>query len=90
MKKSNIVPLRPVKELVLSLDQLTGFDGVKTLAKLLQQEIRSGVLLKDIARKANLQRNTVAKIISRDTKAPRMLTCIMLFKALGFKAVRLD
>jgi len=90
VKKSNIVPLRPVKELVLSLDQLTGFDGVKTLAKLLQQEIRSGVLLKDIARKANLQRNTVAKIISRDTKAPRMLTCIMLFKALGFKAVRLD
>jgi hypothetical protein len=28
--------------------------------------------------------------MSRETRSPRMLTCIMLFKALGFTAVRFE
>ena len=90
MKKTNVVQMRSRSHLSLSLDQLVGFEGVKILAKLLQEEVRRGVLLKDIARKANLTRPTVSRIMNRDTKSPRMLTCIMLFKAVGFTAVRFD
>lgn len=82
----------------LSLDQLVGFEGVKILASLIQEwhispeakqagdKHRIGLL----ARKANLCPQTVSRIMSRETKSPRMLTCIMLFKALGFTAVRFE
>lgn len=87
---AKVVPMPRARHLVLSLDDLVGFEGVKTLAKLLQEEIRRGVLLKDISHKANLLPKTVSRIMTRETMAPRMLTCIMIFKALGFSAVRFD
>ena len=43
-----------------------------------------------LATAAQLTPRTVAKIMTRETRSPRMLTCIMLFKALGFRAVRLE
>lgn len=95
MKDRKVVPLRPHgrKFLQLSLDELVGFEGVKTLARLIQEwHTAPGKqrLIKDLARKADLLPRTVSRIMSRDTKAPRMLTCIMIFKALGFSAVRFE
>jgi hypothetical protein len=89
---AKVVHLRSQRVLQLSLDQLVGFEGVKVLAKLIQEwhlqnpENR----IKVLAQKANLTPTTVSRILNRDTKSPRMLTCIMLFKALGFSAVRLE
>ena len=100
---TNVVPITTIypggrRALSLSLDQLVGFEGVKILARLIQEwhlsaeakeagvRHRLGVL----ARKANLCPATVSRIMNRETKQPRMLTCIMLFKALGFSAVRFE
>jgi transcriptional regulator with XRE-family HTH domain len=75
----------------VSLDELVGFEGVKLLAKLIQQHVRKQhSTVKDLARAANLTPTTVSRIMSRETRSPRMLTCIMLFKALGFTAVRFE
>jgi hypothetical protein len=75
----------------VSLDELVGFEGVKLLAKLIQQHVRQQhSTVKDLARAANLTPTTVSRIMSRETRSPRMLTCIMLFKALGFTAVRFE
>ncbi len=93
MGKSNLIPLRIPRQggLVLQLDQLVGFEGVKILAQLLKRyNLEHKVTIKDIAYKANLLPVTVSRIMNRETKAPRMLTCIMLFKALDFKAVRFE
>ena len=87
---ASVIPIRKRKHLSLSLDQLVGFEGVKILATLLQDEVVRGVQMKNIAQKANLTRPTVSRIMNRETMSPRMLTCIMLFKALGFTAVRFD
>lgn len=80
----------------LSLDQLVGFEGVKILAGLIQDWLLTPVKdgpkrqLKQLAQKANLGTVTVSRIMNRETMSPRMLTCIMLFKALGFTAVRFE
>ena len=75
----------------VSLDELVGFEGVKLSAKLIQQHVRKQhSTVKDLARAANLTPTTVSRIMSRETRSPRMLTCIMLFKALGFTAVRFE
>ena len=88
---ARIVTLPARRALSLSLDDLVGFEGVKLLAKLIQQWIDRGRRkLKDLATAAQLTPRTVAKIMTRETRSPRMLTCIMLFKALGFRAVRLE
>ena len=87
---ASVIPIRKRRQLSLSLDQLVGFEGVKILATLLQDEVVRGVQMKNIAQKANLTRPTVSRIMNRETMSPRMLTCIMLFKALGFTAVRFD
>jgi hypothetical protein len=101
---TNIVPITKHgrRMLNLSLDQLIGFEGVKILAGLIQEwhltpealrvgrgETHRGQL-KYLAAKANLTPRTVSKIMHRETRAPQMLTCIMLFKALGFSAVRFE
>lgn len=90
---AKIVPIRAGrKTLVLSLDQLVGFEGVKILSGLIQEWFTSDKQrrIKDLAQKANLTPTTVSRIMHYETKSPRMLTCIMLFKALGFSAVRFD
>lgn len=83
----------------VSLDQLVGFEGVKLLAKLIQEHHTGGKggrhrvdrhSIKELAKRANLTPVTVSRIMNRETKSPRMLTCIMLFKALGFTAVRFE
>jgi len=89
---AKIIPIKGRKPLILSLDQLVGFEGVNILAKLIQEWNITGEKrqIKELAQKANLHPTTVSKIMNRETKSPRMLTCIMLFKALGFSAVRFD
>lgn len=97
---ANVIPIRPhrKKMLQLQLDQLVGFEGVKILAGLIQEwhttpeakEAGKRHQISYLARKANLTPTTVSRIMNRETKQPRMLTCIMLFKALGFSAVRFD
>jgi len=90
---AKVIPIgqqnRPM--LNLSLDELVGFEGVKLLAKLIQQWHKEDTSrkLKDLAQKAQLTPTTVSRIMNRETRMHRMLTCIMLFKALGFTAVRL-
>lgn len=100
----NIVSLRPhgPRTLQLQLDQLVGFEGVKILAGLIQEwhlspEARGAGhgpshrgQLSFLARKAGLHPTTVSKIMNRETRAPQMMTCILLFKALGFSAVRFE
>lgn len=92
MVKARVIPIRAQRVLSLSLDQLVGFEGVKLLAGLIQEWLSpgSGRKIKDLAAKANLTPPTVSRIMNRETKSPRMLTCIMLFKALGFTAVRIE
>lgn len=98
---TNVVPIthsRGRKGLHLQLDQLVGYEGVKILAGLIQEWHLSKEAetaghrhrLSYLARKANLTPTTVSKIMNRETRQPRMLTCIMLFKALGFSAVRFE
>jgi hypothetical protein len=95
MTENKLVPFTGRRMLHLSLDQLVGFEGVKILAELIRQwhltrEAEKGHELRYLARKANLTPRTVSRIMNRETRAPRMLTCIMLFKALGFSAVRFE
>jgi hypothetical protein len=93
-----VIPIRPHhrKMLHFSLDQLVGFEGVKILSGLIQEWLLQRDAegkrrqLKDLAQKASLYPQTVSKIMNRETMSPRMLTCIMLFKALGFSAVRFE
>lgn len=96
---SNIIPIRQGNRrgLSLSLDQLVGYEGVKTLAGLIQDWLltpdRDGKRtrrVKDLAIKAGLYPNTVSRIMNRETRSPHMMTCILIFKALGFSAVRFD
>ena len=101
---ANIIPIKSHhrRGLHLQLDQLVGFEGVKILAGLIQEwhtsteaeQVGRGAThrgrLSYLARKANLHPTTVSKIMNRETRAPQMLTCIMLFKALGFSAVRFE
>ena len=89
---TNVIPIKGRRPLVLALDQLVGFEGVKILSGLIQEWNVGGDkrTIKELAAKANLTPTTVSRIMNRDTKSPRMLTCIMLFKALGFSAVRFD
>jgi hypothetical protein len=89
---AKVIPITATRGLHVSLDELVGFEGVKLLAKLIQQWHRADKSrkLKDLARLANLTPTTVSRIMSRETRSPRMLTCIMLFKALGFTAVRFE
>jgi hypothetical protein len=91
--KAKVIRFAPRRTaLSLQLDQLVGFEGVKILSGLIHEwhlqnkENR----IKNLAQKANLTPTTVSRIMNRDTKSPRMLTCIMLFKALGFSAVRFE
>lgn len=100
MTTADVVPLRTShrKMLHLQLDQLVGYEGVKILAGLIQEwhlspsavALGKRHQLSHLARKANLTPTTVSKIMNRETRQPRMLTCIMLFKALGFSAVRFE
>jgi hypothetical protein len=80
------------KSLRLQLDQLVGFEGVKILSELIREWHLQNTdnKIKLLAQKANLTPTTVSRILHYETKSPRMLTCIMLFKALGFTAVRLE
>lgn len=95
------IPIRPPQHrrmLHLSLDQLVGFEGVKILAGLIQEWLIQPAAkingekrhIKHLAALANLTPTTVSRIMNRETMSPRMLTCIMLFKALGFSAVRFE
>lgn len=97
---AKVVPIRPGhrKMLYFSLDQLVGFEGVKILSGLIQEWHTTPATeadgqkrqIKHLAMKANLTPTTVSRIMNRETMSPRMLTCIMLFKALGFSAVRFE
>lgn len=82
-----------VASLYVSLDQLVGFEGVKLLSKLIRDwHLRDTQhnTIKSLAIKANLTPTTVSRLMDHTTKSPRMLTCIMIFKALGFVAVRFE
>jgi transcriptional regulator with XRE-family HTH domain len=92
--KAKIIRFAPRRTaLSLQLDQLVGFEGVKILSGLIHEwHLKEPFenTIKKLAQKANLTPTTVSRIMNRDTKSPRMLTCIMLFKALGFSAVRFE
>jgi transcriptional regulator with XRE-family HTH domain len=92
--KAKIIRFAPRRTaLSLQLDQLVGFEGVKILSELIREwHLKEPFenTIKKLAQKANLTPTTVSRIMNRDTKSPRMLTCIMLFKALGFSAVRFE
>lgn len=76
----------------ISLDELDSYKGVKLLSSLLTEHLRShkGETIKGLVKRAGLTPRTVSRIISRDTMSPRLLTVILLFKALGFVAMRLE
>lgn len=87
----NAAVAAPQMPLSMALDELVGYRGVLLLSRLLREHHkRNRVSVKEIAAKANLTPQTVSRIMSRDTKSPRMLTCIMLFKAIGFVAVQFE
>lgn len=97
--EAKVIPIRPQhRMLYFSLDQLVGFEGVKILSGLIQEWHTTPATeadgqkrqIKHLATKANLCPQTVSRIMNRETMSPRMLTCIMLFKALGFSAVRFE
>jgi hypothetical protein len=99
VRTAKIIPIRQQHRMLhLQLDQLVGFEGVKILSGLIQEwhttpEAKAAGekrQIKQLAMKANLTPTTVSRIMNRETMSPRMLTCIMLFKALGFSAVRFE
>lgn len=89
---AKVIPWTRPRVLTLQLDQLAGFEGVKLLAGLIQDWVKSDPKsrLKELARLAQLHPTTVSRIMYRQTMSPRLLTCIMIFKALGFKAMRIE
>jgi hypothetical protein len=79
--------------LLVDLDDLVGFHGVKLLARQIQSWMKANKkehTFKVLAQRSQLTPKTVSRIMNRETMAPRMLTCIMLFKAIGFKAARFE
>lgn len=97
MPEPIIVPLpvdNPKKDRALwvHLDQLQGPDAVRILSIEIDKWLREEKTrtIKDLSKKSGLGRRTVSKIWYRETRYPQFLTCIMLFKALGFVAMRLE
>lgn len=92
MQAHNVVEFNSAKAFSISLDELASFRGIKLVAKLIRQWERAnkGNTYRHIARKAGLCDTTVARIASEETKAPRLLTILMIMKALGFSAVRFE
>ena len=91
--KSKVIQFVPKRKmLTFQLDQLVGFEAVKILSDLIREWHLQNPSnqIRILAQKANLTPTTVSRILHYETKSPRMLTCIMLFKALGFSAVRIE
>lgn len=78
--------------LSIQLDRLDGPEGVRLLSVEIHNWLKEDKTrtLKLLAKRANLGIKTVSKIWYKETTSPRFLTCILLFKALGFVAVKLE
>lgn len=91
MEKSNVAYLPShTRAISVGIDKLDGPAGVKLIARLIRQQERSGITYKALAKQANLYPQTVARIASEDTKAPRLHTILMIMKALGFQMVKFE
>ena len=77
--------------ITIPLDQFDGIHAVRILSREISRELQAhkGLRLLDIARRANLSRETVSRIHARETVQPRHYTVMSLFHALGFSAVKL-
>lgn len=84
----------PQKETALwiQLDQLQGPDAVGILSQEINRWLKEDKhrTIKDLSKKSGLGAKTVSRIWYRETRYPQFITCILLFKALGFVAIRLE
>ena len=89
---AKVVPLHKPAAVVLPLDSLDSFQGVKKISSLIRQWERSNKAntYNIMAKRANLCSETVRRLASGDTKAPRLQTCLCVLKALGFAVVRFE
>ena len=93
LAKVEEVQLHPtVVAFTIPLDKLDSYEGVRLVAKLLNQWERRAKTntFKALAAKVGLYHQTVSKIANRDTKAPRLHTILMIMKGIGFSAVRFE
>lgn len=91
MSASKVVPLHRGRFSRVHLDQLTGPEAVALLSREIDEWLlHEHATIKDLAKRAGLGRATVSRIWYRETSYPRLLTCILLFKALGYVAMRLE
>lgn len=90
---SNIVTqLRVTHPRILQLDELTGPRAVSLLSTLINEWLNANKAhtLKSFAKKTSLSTKTVSRIWYKETQSPRFETTIILFKTLGFQAIRLQ
>lgn len=99
--KSNVVALKQPQpmsvkpeSISMTIDQLDSYHGRRKIAKLLRdwhmRQPRSAHTWVMFSKRAGLASETVSKIASEDTKAPRLHTILMIMRALGFSFVRFD
>jgi hypothetical protein len=71
---------------VIQLDQLSGSHATSWLCEDIDAYLKRGHSLKQFADKAGLGTKTVSRLWYRETQYPRLLTVVMLLKALGYAA----
>lgn len=92
---AKVIPLNgghSAPRLLLDIDDLDGYRGVKIVAGLIQQWqlADKSRRLSHLARRANLTVGTISRIRDRETLSPRLHTILMILKALGFSVVRFE
>lgn len=90
---SAIVNFVRTAPLVIQLDEMDGPKAVAIISReivLWMHDDPKSNTIKSLAKRANLTPTTVSKILHRETFFPRMLTCILLLKSLGFAAMKLE
>lgn len=94
--KNNVVSFPAAKAFSMPLDQLDSYQGRRAIARLLREWLNGPGkdgrkrTMYQLAQKANLHHNTVARIASETTKWPRLHTILALMAGLGFSAVRFE
>jgi DNA-binding phage protein len=77
-----------------SLLDFTGPFAVAKLSDLLRAWLSTQAAparsLSSLARSCNLSTQTVGRILSRETREPRMTTILLILHGLGFRAVRFE
>lgn len=77
---------------ILQLDQLSGPHATAFMCEEIDAWLKASSerTIKALAKKAGLANATVSRLWYRETQYPRLLTIVLLLKALGYAAIRFE